>query len=60
MVDLRLPDSGQRPMELEPFFRNAEDATQLDRQIEFTCELIDQIVRRLYGLTDEEVAVVER
>ena len=47
-------------MELEPFFQNSEEAVQLESRIEFTDELIDQIVYQLYGLTDEEVSVAER
>jgi len=44
---------------LLPFLRNAQEAAELDRQIAFTDGLIDRVVYRLYGLSDEEVAVVE-
>ncbi|MFB6280047.1 MAG: hypothetical protein ABEK75_11130 [Salinibacter sp.] len=44
---------------LRPFLDNAQQAAELDRQIQFTDGLIDQIVYRLYGLSDGEVAVVE-
>ena len=61
LYDLRLPDpsAGDVADALRPFLDNAQAAAELDRQIEFTDGLIDRIVYRLYGLTDEEVAVVE-
>jgi hypothetical protein len=59
LFDARFPDLDQRSTELAPFFRDAKEAAELDRQIEFTDSLIDQIVYRLYGLSDEEIAVVE-
>jgi hypothetical protein len=40
-------------------FLNDADAAELGAQIEFTDTLIDQIVYQLYGLSEEEVAVVE-
>ncbi|WP_157621199.1 Eco57I restriction-modification methylase domain-containing protein [Salisaeta longa] len=45
--------------QLRPFLNNAAEAARLDRHLAFTDALIDRIVYRLYGLTDEEVAVVE-
>ena len=36
-----------------------ERAAELDEQIERTDELIDEIVYELYGLTDEEIEIVE-
>ena len=61
LYDLRLPDPSTDDVTdaLRPFLDNAQQAAALDRQIAFTDGLIDQIVYRLYGLTDEEVAVVE-
>ena len=61
LYDLRLPDPNDDRVAdaLRPFLDNAQAAAELDRQIAFTDELIDQIVYRLYGLTDEEEAVVE-
>jgi hypothetical protein len=44
---------------LGSFLDTAREAETLDARIAFTDRLIDQIVYRLYGLTDEEVAVVE-
>jgi hypothetical protein len=60
LFDLRLPDLDQRSNELAPFFRNVEEASSLDAKIGFTDELIDQIVYRLYGLTEDEIEVVEK
>ncbi len=36
-----------------------ERADELDEKIEKTDELIDEIVYELYGLTDEEIEIVE-
>jgi len=60
--NIRLPDPSDDSVRdaLRPFLNNAEAAAELDAQIGFTDALIDQIVYRLYGLTDGEVAVVER
>ena len=44
---------------LNRYLRTKERAEELDEKIEKTDELIDQIVYRLYGLTDEEIEVVE-
>jgi hypothetical protein len=59
LYDARFPDPDSSRDALRPFLDNAQQAAALDRQIAFTDGLIDQIVYRLYGLTDEEVAVVE-
>jgi hypothetical protein len=40
--------------------RNARDCTILQRQIDATDAEIDRLVYNLYGLTAEEVAIVER
>ena len=57
----RLPDPSDDAIQrsLRPFLDNATEAARLDAHLTFTDTLIDQIVYRLYGLTDEEVAVVE-
>lgn len=39
--------------------KTPQDATQLQRQIAATDMQIDQLVYQLYGLTDEEIALVE-
>jgi hypothetical protein len=44
---------------MHSFLESAQAGAALDRQITFADDLIDQIVYRLYGLSDEEVAVVE-
>jgi type II restriction/modification system DNA methylase subunit YeeA len=36
-----------------------ERAAELDEKIERTDDLIDEIVYELYGLTDEEIEIVE-
>lgn len=44
---------------LRPFLDNAAAAADLDAQIDFTDRLVDQIVYRLYGLSEEEAVVEE-
>jgi len=39
---------------------NPEQKTRLQREIEATGRQIDQLVYELYGLTDEEVKIVEK
>ncbi|PSP72302.1 restriction endonuclease [Halobacteriales archaeon QH_9_66_26] len=39
--------------------RTEERAANLDEKIERTDDLIDEIVYELYGLTDEEIEIVE-
>jgi len=39
--------------------RNPNDKTQIERQIEATDREIDRLVYDLYGLTEEEIAIVE-
>ena len=38
---------------------NPNDKTRLEREIETTDRQIDQLVYELYGLTEEEIKVVE-
>ncbi len=46
--------------DLVKVYRQRQPAiAEVDRKIGFTDSLIDQIVYRLYGLTDEEVAIVK-
>ena len=35
------------------------DKTAIQRQIDAACRQIDQLVYELYGLTDEEIGIVE-
>jgi type I restriction-modification system DNA methylase subunit len=44
---------------LESYQQTMERATELEEKIEHTDELIDEIVYELYGLTDEEIEIVE-
>jgi len=40
--------------------KTPQDTTLLQRQIAATDKQIDQLVYALYGLTDEEIALVEK
>ena len=42
-----------------PFAETAHQKTVLQRQIEATDRQIDQLVYELYGLSEEEIAIVE-
>jgi len=44
---------------LESYRETMDRAAELDRKIERTDDLIDEIVYELYGLTDEEIRIVE-
>jgi len=44
---------------LESYRETMERAEELEAKIERTDELIDEIVYELYGLTDEEIEIVE-
>jgi type II restriction/modification system DNA methylase subunit YeeA len=44
---------------LEDYRDAVERAEELDEKIERTDDLIDEIVYELYGLTDEEIEIVE-
>ena len=44
---------------LESYVRTTARAEELEEQIKRTDDLIDEIVYELYGLTDEEIAIVE-
>ncbi len=56
---IELPDVDDVADDLENYLRTKERAAELDAKIEQTDELIDEIVYELYGLTDEEIAIVE-
>jgi predicted DNA binding protein len=45
--------------DLENYLKTKERAEELDAKIEQTDALIDEIVYELYGLTDEEIEIVE-
>jgi type II restriction/modification system DNA methylase subunit YeeA len=45
--------------DLENYLQTKERAAELDAKIKQTDKLIDEIVYKLYGLTDEEIEIVE-
>jgi type II restriction/modification system DNA methylase subunit YeeA len=45
--------------DLRNYLDAKERAEELDEQIERTDDLVDEIVYELYGLTDEEIEIVE-
>jgi hypothetical protein len=47
------------PVDLEPLAALDEELADVRRKIQLTDDLIDQIVYKLYGLTEEEIAIVE-
>ncbi|SHG77724.1 Eco57I restriction-modification methylase domain-containing protein [Halobaculum gomorrense] len=56
---LTLPDVDDVRDGLESYKETKARAEELEEQIERTDDLIDEIVYELYGLTDEEIAIVE-
>nr|WP_239640347.1 restriction endonuclease [Halorubrum terrestre] len=56
---IELPDIDHVADDLENYLETTERAEELDAKIEQTDELIDEIVYELYGLTDEEIEIVE-
>jgi len=60
LEDLALPDVDATRDGLERYIDVKERADELDEKIEKTDELIDEIVYDLYGLTDEEIEIVEQ
>jgi len=56
---LTLPELDDVRDGLENYLEVKERAEELDEQIERTDDLIDEIVYDLYGLTDEEIEIVE-
>ena len=56
---LTLPDPDDVADGLERYVEAKERAEELDAKIERTDELIDEIIYELYGLTDEEIEIVE-
>lgn len=47
------------PVDLAPLAALEAELTEVRRKIRLTDDLIDQIVYKLYGLTEEEIAIVE-
>lgn len=56
---LTLPDLDDVRDGLHRYREAKERAAELDKKIERTDPLIDEIVYELYGLTDEEIEIVE-
>ena len=57
---LTLPDPDEVAEDLDRYLDAKERAEELDEKIQRTDDLIDEIVYELYGLTDEEIEVVEQ
>ena len=56
---IKLPDVDNVTDDLENYLQTKERAGELDAKIKQTDKLIDEIVYSLYGLTDEEIEIVE-
>jgi len=56
---LTLPALNDVEAGLESYTETKQRADELEAKIEHTDELIDEIVYDLYGLTDEEIKIVE-
>jgi len=56
---ITLPDPDDVAEDLARYREAVERAAELDEQIQRTDDLIDEIVYDLYGLTDEEIEIVE-
>jgi len=56
---ITLPDPDDVADDLQRYREAVERAAELDEKIQRTDELIDEIVYDLYGLTDEEIEIVE-
>ncbi len=56
---LTLPAISDVEDELANYIETVERAEKLEEKIQQTDDLIDEIVYELYGLTDEEIAIVE-
>jgi len=56
---LTLPKVDEVQAGLESYVQTTERAEELEAKIEQTDALIDEIVYELYGLTDEEIEIVE-
>ncbi|GGL21698.1 hypothetical protein GCM10009037_01260 [Halarchaeum grantii] len=56
---ITLPDPDDVADDLERYLQAKERADELDEKIEKTDDLIDEIVYDLYGLSEEEIEIVE-
>jgi len=57
---ITLPDPDDVADDLQRYREAVERAEELDEKIQRTDDLIDEIVYELYGLTDEEIELVEQ
>jgi type II restriction/modification system DNA methylase subunit YeeA len=60
LKDITLPEPTDVEDDLRRYVETNERADELDVKIEKTDRLIDEIVYELYGLTDEEIEIVEQ
>jgi len=60
LKSITLPDPDDVEDDLRRYVETKERAEDLDEKIEQTDQLIDEIVYELYGLTDEEIKIVEQ
>nr|WP_267665188.1 restriction endonuclease [Halorubrum yunnanense] len=56
---IELPDVNNVADDLENYLQTKERAGEINAKIKQTDKLIDEIVYGLYGLTDEEIEIVE-
>ena len=56
---IELPDPDDVADDLANYLETVERAEELDAKVEKTDRLIDEIVYELYGLTEEEIEIVE-
>lgn len=56
---ITLPDPDDVAEDLDRYWEAVERAEELDEKIQRTDDLIDEIVYELYGLTEEELEIVE-
>jgi hypothetical protein len=59
LKSMTLPNIDDVEDDLKRYMEVKERADELDEKIEKTDQLIDEIIYRLYGLTDEEIKIVE-
>ncbi|QSG08154.1 Restriction endonuclease S subunit [Halapricum desulfuricans] len=59
LQQLTLPRAADIESGLENYTETKARAEELEEKIERTDELIDEIVYELYGLTEEEIEIVE-
>lgn len=59
LKSITLPDPDDVEDDLRRYVETKKRAEELDERIGDTDQLIDEIVYELYGLSDEEIAIVE-